>query len=127
MLWVRLASLSAFAALFAGCAQAPLAVEPSEKPHLCEIHHVPTVKKPMPETPLTGIDDNGIHPETKPYFDAMEKRFPYVGFNPPDGHAAHGGQLYPICPKCVKAEDAWVARHPRVPSPIYGTPDPRRK
>jgi hypothetical protein len=86
---------------------------------------VPTVKKPMPETPLKGIDDNGYHPETKPYFDAMEKRFPYVGFNGPSC-GCHGGQLYPICPECVKAEDAWVARHPRVPSPVYGSPDPRR-
>jgi hypothetical protein len=80
----------------------------------------------MPETPLSGINDNGYHPEAQPYFDAMEKRFLYVGFNPPDGHSARSGQLFPICPECVKVEDVWVARHPRVPSPVYGKPDPRR-
>ena len=127
MLWVRLASLFVFAAFSGGCAQVPLASEPSEAPHLCEIHHVQTVEKLMPETPLTGIEDNGIHPEVKPSSDAMEKRFPYVGVNPPDGHSYHGGQLYPICPECVKAEDAWVAWHPRVPSPIYGLPIPGGK
>ena len=127
MHWVRLASLFASAALFAGCVQAPLAVEPSEKPHLCEIHRVPTVKKAMPETPLSGFDDNGYHPETKPYFDAMEKRFPYVGFNGPSCCGYHGGEIHHICPECVKAEDAWVARHPRVPSPVYGSPDVRRE
>ena len=125
MLWVRLAPLFVFAAL-ASCTPSPL-VEQSPKPvHLCEIHRVPTVEKPMPETPLAGIEDNGYHPETKPYFDAMEKRFPYVGFNGSSCCGYHGRQLYHICPACVKAEDVWVSRHPRVPSPIYGSPDPRR-
>ncbi|MEK7951003.1 hypothetical protein [Luteolibacter soli] len=86
---------------------------------------MPTVEKRMRETPLTGIEDNGYHPEAKPYFDAKEKHFPYVGCNIPDGHSYRGGPS-PICPECVKAEDAWVARHPHVPSPIYGSPDPRR-
>lgn len=125
MLRGRLVSSFVLAALSGGCAQGPLTSESSKAPHFCEIHRVPTVEKLMPETPLTGIEDNGYHPEVKPYIDAMEKRFPYVGFNLPDGHGYRGG-LSPICPECVKAEDSWVARHPRVPSPIYGSPDPRR-
>src|SRR5689334_19228916 len=108
MLNVRSGALASLCLLFAGCAQTP-SVEPSAKPvHLCEIHHVPTVEKLMRETPLTGITDNGYHPEAKPYFDAKEKHFPYVGFNLPDGHSYRGGPS-PICPECVKAEDAWVA------------------
>jgi len=125
MLPVRIGALVLMCTLFGSCAPSPLVEQSPKLVHLCEIHRVPTVEKLMRSTPLTGIEDNGYHPEVRPYFDAKEKQFPYVGFDLPDGHGARGG-LSPICPECVKAEDVWVARHPRVPSPIYGSPDPRR-
>jgi hypothetical protein len=126
MLQVRTGYLVLMCALFGSCAPSPLVDQSSKPVHHCEIHRVPTVEKLVPETPLTGIEDNGYHPEVQPYFDAKEKRFPYVGFNLPDGHSYRGGPS-PICLECVKAEDVWVAKHPRVPSPIYGSPDPRRE
>ena len=82
----------------------------------------------MPETPIEGIDDGVYHADVKPYFKAQESRFPYVGTNTPSCCGTHGGQLFWICPDCVKAETAWIRRHPKLLYPLYsryGRPDPR--
>lgn len=100
-------------------------VDAPKPPHLCEVHKLPTVQKAMPETPMKGIDDNGYHPETQPYFNARKSRFPYTGFNGSSCCSFHGGEILSICSECVKAEKAWIRGHPRLPYPLYGVPDPR--
>ena len=92
---------------------------------LCEVHKVPVTERPMPQTPLKGIEDNGYHREAQPYYDASESRFPYVGTNLPSC-GDHGGQLFWICPDCVKAETAWIRRNPKRIYPVYPEPDPRK-
>jgi hypothetical protein len=79
----------------------------------------------MPETPLKGIEDNGYHPEVRPYFDVRERRFPHTGVNMPSCCGYHGGELYWICLECVKAETAWIRLHPKSMYPVFPTPDPR--
>lgn len=100
-------------------------VEVAKVPQVCEIHKVPMKEIPMPTNGYKGIDENGPHAETIPYDNASEKHFPHVGLNLPSCCGSHGGDLYWICPECVKAETAWIRRHPRLTYPEYGTPDPR--
>ena len=99
-------------------------VEVAKPAPVCEVHKIPTFERSMPETPMKGIEDNGYHPETRPYSKASERSFPYTGVNPPSC-GDHGGQMYWICPECVKAETAWIRRHPKLTYPIYPKPDPR--
>ena len=119
----------AITAAVVGSACSPVQTEKREaaavaKPATCEIHAVAVVEKPMPATPFKGIEDNGYHSEVDAYYEASQAKFPYVGTNPPScGY--HGGQVFPICPECVKEEKKWIRRHPRVPAPQYGNPDPR--
>ena len=100
-------------------------VEAPKPPDLCEVHKLPTVQKAMPETPMKGIDDNGYHPETLPYFEARKSRFPHTGFNGSSCCSFHGGEILSICSECVKAEKVWIRRHPKLSYPQYGVPDPR--
>jgi hypothetical protein len=121
---LRALPLAASLACVASCSSLTR-VEVAKTAPICEIHKVATVERSMPETPMKGIEDNGWHPETLPYREASKRSFPYTGANTPScGYT--GGQLHWSCPDCVKAETAWIHRHPKLTYPIYPKPDPRQ-